>query len=664
MRIKKRIFAIIMAVLMALAVAPTLPLTAQPVYAEEAVKDASNTKIGTEGMFMPSDYWSKWSYIYYGKYDGTPVKYRLLDKNSTDFGGKTMLLDCDNTLFKMDFTNDGTPLGGTNQWKNSGVRKALNGDSFLSKDGVFTSAERNAIHSSTKADASANDAPHWNNADFAPLNKDKIFLLDVREAARESYGYPPVIDETIPHSKHQRKKCDLDGSPRTWWTRSPCYAGGNQAVAVFLSGIIVDGTTFAGTGTMTMEGEYMVEVSPALNVKLSSVVLSTLVSGERGKKEAEYKLTLTDPNMSVSVTGDADRDSNDDKIVTVPYSISEGTDYTRVSVIMTDGTWSNSSGWSNGASTKYYGQIDSNTRTFTLPEDYSTDWNTYIIAEQTNGGTDTDYASTPVRVSIPDNPEIVVSGDQFITGKHVGLSAKSFVYNGEVQKPEILTIGGSADPLPYCTIEWSDSESTNAGTYTVTITSKDIIYYGTTQASYSIEPAEVSVPAGRKLVYNGKRQTGVAAGTQYTVNGNTATNAGTYEATVVLKDMNNYVWSDETVEEKAVTWKINKATNPLTAKGKTATVMFKKLKKKNQTLAVGKVLQLSKKGKGTVSYKLTGVTKSKFRKHFKINAKTGQVMVKKGLKKGKYKLKIKVTAAGNTNFKAGAKTVTATVIVK
>ena len=39
--------------------------------------------------------------------------------------------------------------------------------------------------------------------------------------------------------------------------------------------------------------------------------------------------------------------------------------------------------------------------------------------------------------------------------------------------------------------------------------------------------------------------------------------------------------------------------------------------------------------------------------------------VKKGLKKGKYKVKVKVTAAGNANYEAsGAKTVTFTVKVK
>ena len=47
-----------------------------------------------------------------------------------------------------------------------------------------------------------------------------------------------------------------------------------------------------------------------------------------------------------------------------------------------------------------------------------------------------------------------------------------------------------------------------------------------------------------------------------------------------------------------------------------------------------------------------------------ISKTTGKVTVKKGTKKGTYSIKIKTTAAGNANYKAGAKTVTAKVVVK
>ena len=70
------------------------------------------------------------------------------------------------------------------------------------------------------------------------------------------------------------------------------------------------------------------------------------------------------------------------------------------------------------------------------------------------------------------------------------------------------------------------------------------------------------------------------------------------------------------------------------------------------------------KAQGKVSYKLAGVNKKKFKKYFKVNSKTGKITVKKKLKKGIYKVKIKVTAAGNDKYKKVTKTVTVKVRVK
>ena len=56
-------------------------------------------------------------------------------------------------------------------------------------------------------------------------------------------------------------------------------------------------------------------------------------------------------------------------------------------------------------------------------------------------------------------------------------------------------------------------------------------------------------------------------------------------------------------------------------------------------------------------------TKSGGNKSITINKKTGKVTIKKNLKKGKYKVKIKVTAAGNSQYKAGSKTVIVTIKV-
>lgn len=108
---------------------------------------------------------------------------------------------------------------------------------------------------------------------------------------------------------------------------------------------------------------------------------------------------------------------------------------------------------------------------------------------------------------------------------------------------------------------------------------------------------------------------------------------------------------------KNLTVKNNKAPNPMTAKGKKVTVKFNALKKKKQTIAVKSAYKVSK-AQGKVSYKKTNGNRSI------TVAKTGKITVKKGVKKGIYKVKVKLTASGNANYKAGTKIVTVTLSVK
>ena len=102
------------------------------------------------------------------------------------------------------------------------------------------------------------------------------------------------------------------------------------------------------------------------------------------------------------------------------------------------------------------------------------------------------------------------------------------------------------------------------------------------------------------------------------------------------------------------------AENPLKVKGKTATVKYKKLRKKNKTLSVSKVIAFTKKGQGKLTYaKVSG------NKKILINKTTGKITVKKKIKKKTYKVKVRIKAAGNEQYKpSGWKTVTFKIKVK
>lgn len=105
--------------------------------------------------------------------------------------------------------------------------------------------------------------------------------------------------------------------------------------------------------------------------------------------------------------------------------------------------------------------------------------------------------------------------------------------------------------------------------------------------------------------------------------------------------------------------KLAKKTNPMKVKATAQTLKYKKLKKK--ALVVAPIAVTSAKGK--VTYKVVGGN-AKSKKALSLNTKTGKVTAKKKTKKGKYQIKVKVSAAGTTAYKALSKTVTVTVNVK
>ena len=131
----------------------------------------------------------------------------------------------------------------------------------------------------------------------------------------------------------------------------------------------------------------------------------------------------------------------------------------------------------------------------------------------------------------------------------------------------------------------------------------------------------------------------------------------TKKATPTATGVKTYTCSVCGTTKKETIAKCAKYVNPIKASGKTATVKFKNLKKKNQTVSQKNAFSVSK-AQGKVTYK-----KSSGNKSITVSS-AGKITVKKGLKKGTYKIKIKVTAAGNNTYKKGTKTVTVTIKVK
>ena len=88
-----------------------------------------------------------------------------------------------------------------------------------------------------------------------------------------------------------------------------------------------------------------------------------------------------------------------------------------------------------------------------------------------------------------------------------------------------------------------------------------------------------------------------------------------------------------------------KKTNPMTVSYKNKKIKYKKLKKKKKTVSLIKV----SKAQGTVKYSKIGGSK-----RISINKNTGKITIKKKTKRGVYKIKVKVTASGNSNYKSSS----------
>ena len=394
-----------------------------------------------------TDTW-KGSYVYFGTYNGSPVKYRVLDSNTTTFSNdnttNTMLLDCDSLLFESKFDDS------SNIWSTSYLKRYLNsekGEGYdYSSEGflttAFTSSEQSAIASSSKSTPHSSDGEPYGDIEWTSLKGDKIFLLDLIEVCNMSYGYSM---EAYNYATNRIKTCDGVNNNTIWWLRSTSKMMNNYVGMVRFSD---KGGWFDRGTAASCSDSY---VSPALNINLSSILFSSVISGTAGETGTEYKLTLIDDSTTMAANGNITRKGD---TITVPYTITEGEGgaVTKASVLILDKQYT--PGNTNNANILAYDTLDTNdvnfqttsTGTFKLPAELSEkecgkDYYAYIIAECDKSDKLTNYASAPVSVSVPDKPweapevKAISFGTPGITNPAVGKSTDkpwtgSYVYFG------------------------------------------------------------------------------------------------------------------------------------------------------------------------------------------------------------------------------------------
>jgi hypothetical protein len=410
---KKRGSRLVAAFLSAAMTVAMIPAISSPVIS----KAAGNKKIacvGTKAIKAPdpgeisADATWKGSYVWYGNYNDTSMKYRVLDPKTTKFGGTTMLLDCDNILYKGQFDKDGKKNYGASRvtdWAYSDIKSSLNGMDFLNKEGVFSEIEKDSIFQSEiathalAAGESSGNVSDWleqSYKNYVALNNEKIFLLDTEDACNKDYGFYPSENRV----GSREKKSIYDSKYATYLLRS-----GQPDDDEFVGYIMED-------FLWGVEVDTVVGVSPAFNVDLNSVIFSSLVSGNVEANDAEYKLTLKDNDLEVAVPEDKNVTIAGD-VVSVPYSISgkNNKNATQVSVLILDKQYMD--GNSNNANVLYYDKLNISDSfssegegVFELPSDlgiskWGVNYHVYLLAEDVNDGKETDYASLPIKLARP-----------------------------------------------------------------------------------------------------------------------------------------------------------------------------------------------------------------------------------------------------------------------
>lgn len=186
-----------------------------------------------------------------------------------------------------------------------------------------------------------------------------------------------------------------------------------------------------------------------------------------------------------------------------------------------------------------------------------------FVAGGINAVSDDDYQRIVVALTPNDTPTQPKPNLTDLSAAQVKVPQQQYTGQPLTPAPEV-TLG---DQKLKKDVDYSVSYSNNtkAGTATVTVTGINQ-YTGVAKGTFeivdkpSISKQSVNVPSPAKLTYSGSNQTAIASNEIYTVKNGAATNAGTYKATLSLKDKTRYQWaSTGKSDDVEVNWSISAA---------------------------------------------------------------------------------------------------------
>ncbi len=453
---EKRVLSVLVALVMVLGLMPTANIANAEGSGNRAIQlgvsAIKNPETTSTGDYTPN------SYIYFGQYQGSAVKWRVLDADIANDGSSNgrMFVLSDEAIEKTTFDNNG--YGNTYQ----GSIAQTWCTKFTSNN--FTSAEQSAMKGVAKTDSE--------NSEYAdPINKyikdnggsgpftykwgasqlttdDKLFFLSVEELRNYVGNYTGADGET-------------SGG---WWLRSPfTYVdpyGGKYAGVVVGDKVAISSTInpISARPAMNLDKDSVLFISAAQGGKRAAGMSSglTSVSNYDGK---EWKLTLKDTSRELSVQ---ESQATAEAGGTVKLNFSDAT-YTGgstneyISAILVN----------NDSEVLYYGRVQKLTSetgevSITIPEGLDAgSYTLKVFNEQFNGDYKTDYASefkdVNLTVKVPVQAKIGANEYTTLTAALTAAGANQTADTIEIVKNTVTLSNGTG------TLPKNDSIKTFAG---------------------------------------------------------------------------------------------------------------------------------------------------------------------------------------------------------
>ena len=326
------------------------------------VTAALTSAVSADGIIPGARAVTEGNQVYFGSNNGKPVLWRVMGEGNA---GSGMLLLSEYLLDRTQFNQDHYDVN-ANVWQYSLAQIWCMG--FY--NGIFTLAEQSSVIETSKYDTAYN-SKHEVAFGTSSLVNEFVFFLSAEEA--ETY-FPR--DDDGSRKAYFEKESNADW----WWLRSP------HASDTSFAGFVDD-----DGWVHRMDVYHYYGARPAFNLNLTSILFSSRIP----QSEKQYKLTLLDQDLVISLSGSGEKPFLLENELSVDYKLSgdHAGPNTKALILITDKAWGDPD-----AEVLQYGFLSGSDPFELDPEKCGTSYHIYLTAVNENGEKTSAYASEPVEL--------------------------------------------------------------------------------------------------------------------------------------------------------------------------------------------------------------------------------------------------------------------------